>query len=134
MYISEKIEELIFECENELTEKFREIDKICYQNSLKVLNAFNENKISESHFNTTTGYGYNDYGRDAVEEVFKTVLKAEDALVRNQFISGTHALTNTLFGLLRPNDIMLSVTGKPYDTLDEVIGIKENKSSLKSFI
>ena len=133
MYISEKIEELIFECENELTEKFREIDKICYQNSLKVLNAFNENKISESHFNTTTGYGYNDYGRDAVEEVFKTVLKAEDALVRNQFISGTHALTNTLFGLLRPNDIMLSVTGKPYDTLDEVIGIKENKSSLKSF-
>ena len=76
MYISEKIEELIFECENELTEKFREIDKICYQNSLKVLNAFNENKISESHFNTTTGYGYNDYGRDAVEEVFKTVLKA----------------------------------------------------------
>lgn len=133
MYISEKIEELIFECENELTEKFREIDKICYQNSLKVLNAFNENKISESHFNTTTGYGYNDYGRDAVEDVFKTVLKAEDALVRNQFISGTHALTTTLFGLLRPNDIMLSVTGKPYDTLDEVIGIKENKSSLKSF-
>ena len=133
MYISEKIEELIFECENELTEKFREIDKICYQNSLKVLNAFYENKISESHFNTTTGYGYNDYGRDAVEEVFKTVLKAEDALVRNQFISGTHALTNTLFGLLRPNVIMLSVTGKPYDTLDEVIGIKENKSSLKSF-
>ncbi len=133
MYISEKIEELIFECENELTEKFREIDKICYQNSLKVLNAFNENKISESHFNTTTGYGYNDYGRDAVEDVFKTVLKAEDALVRNQFISGTHALTTTLFGLLRPNDIMLSVTGKPYDTLDEVIGIKESKSSLKSF-
>ena len=85
------------------------------------------------HFNSTTGYGYNDIGRDTIEKVFADVLDSEDALVRNQFISGTHALTVALFAYLRPNDVMLSITGKPYDTLDEVIGIKDNNSSLKSF-
>ena len=130
MNIKKEIKELIDESENELKNYFFEIDKICYKNSLKVLKAFNENKISESHFNTTTGYGYNDYGRDAIENVFANIFKAEDALVRNQFISGTHALSTTLFGLLRPDDILLSITGKPYDTLDEVIGLKNNESSL----
>ncbi len=128
--IKEEIKELIDKCEKELDSTFKKIDSICYKNSLKVLNAFHENQISESHFNSTTGYGYNDYGRDAIESVFANIFKAEDALVRNQFISGTHALSTTLFGLLRPNDIFLSITGKPYDTLDEVIGIKENASSL----
>ena len=109
------------------------MDDICYLNSQKVLKAFNENRIAERHFNSTTGYGYNDDGRDAIEMVFAHIFKAEDALVRNQFISGTHALSTTLFGILRPNDLLLSITGKPYDTLDEVIGIKENASSLKSF-
>ena len=130
MKSKQEIEKLIDECEMELKDIFSEIDKNCYQNSNKVLNAFSENKISESHFNSTTGYGYNDYGRDAIESVFASIFKAEDALVRNQFISGTHALSTTLFGLLRPNDVFLSITGKPYDTLDEVIGIKENESSL----
>ncbi len=125
-----EIEKLINECELKLKDRFMEIDNICYLNSKKVLDAFNANKISESHFNSTTGYGYNDYGRDAIEAVFASIFKAEDALVRNQFISGTHALSTTLFALLRPNDTLLSITGKPYDTLDEVIGIKENKSSL----
>ena len=132
MEFKKEIVKLIRECETELKGTFLEIDNICYQNSLKVLDAFSENKISESHFNSTTGYGYNDYGRDAIESVFANIFKAEDALVRNQFISGTHALSTTLFGLLRPNDILLSITGKPYDTLDEVIGIKPNKSSLMS--
>lgn len=133
MYISEKIEKIIKECEQELSVRFQNLDDICYLNSQKVLKAFNENRIAERHFNSTTGYGYNDDGRDAIEMVFAHIFKAEDALVRNQFISGTHALSTTLFGILRPNDLLLSITGKPYDTLDEVIGIKENASSLKSF-
>ena len=85
------------------------------------------------HFNSTTGYGYGDIGRDTIEKIFAKVLKSEDSLVRNQFISGTHALTVCLFGLLRPGDTMLSICGKPYDTLDSIIGIEENNSSLKSF-
>ena len=97
------------------------------------MNAFQNHNVSEAHFGSTTGYGYGDMGRDAIEEIFAEVLGAEDALVRNQFISGTHALTVALFAFLRPGDTMLSITGKPYDTLDEVIGIVENKSSLKSF-
>ena len=133
MFISEKIAKLLNICEQELSEKFKIIDQICYINSSKVLNAFNKNRLAERHFNSTTGYGYNDDGRDAIEMVFADIFKAEDALVRNQFISGTHALSTTLFGILRPNDILLSITGKPYDTLDEVIGLKENASSLKSF-
>ena len=85
------------------------------------------------HFQSTTGYGYSDIGRDTIEKVFAEVLGAEDSLVRSQFISGTHALTVTLFALLRPNDTLLSITGKPYDTLDQIIGIEENESSLKAF-
>lgn len=117
----------------ELKDIFNKLDDICYLNSKKVLDAFHKNNISEVHFNSTTGYGYNDIGREAIENVYKDIFKAEDALVRNQLISGSHALNVTLFGLLRPNDLLLSINGKPYDTLDEVIGIKENPSSLKSF-
>lgn len=113
--------------------EFQKIDKICEENSMKVLKAFHEHNVSETHFNATTGYGYNDIGRDTIEKVFASVLGCEDALVRSQFISGTHALTVALFAFLRPGDILLSITGKPYDTLDEVIGIRENASSLKSF-
>mgnify|MGYP004443834313 CR=1 FL=1 len=100
---------------------------------MKVLTAFREERVSETDFNSTTGYGYNDEGRDKLERVFSRVLGSEDALVRSQFISGSHALTVTLFALLRPGDTLLSISGKPYDTLDEVIGIRENNSSLKSF-
>jgi len=112
---------------------FEKVDESCRENSLKVLSAFHKYNVSESYFNSTTGYGYNDYGRDNIEKIFAYVLDGEDALVRSQFISGTHALTVTLFALLRPNDLMLSITGTPYDTLHEVIGIVKNKSSLNSY-
>ena len=125
--------ELVNSCEKKLCDIFNEVDKICYINSKKVLDAFHKNNLSEVHFNSSTGYGYNDIGRDTIELIYKDIFKCESALVRTQFISGTHALTTTLFGLLRPNDIMLSITGKPYDTLDEVIGLKDNPSSLASF-
>lgn len=124
----------IFEqAEKDIKPYIESINDLCYKNSLKVLNAFIENGVSTYHFNSTDGYGYNDDGRDVIERVYASIFKAEDALVRTQIISGTHALTVTLFGLLRPNDILLSITGTPYDTLHEVIGIKENKSSLKAF-
>lgn len=116
-----------------LQEQFNKIDEICYENSKNILEAFRKNQLSEVHFNSTTGYGYNDLGRDVIEQIFADVLGGEDSLVRNQFISGTHALTVALFGLLRPNETLLSITGLPYDTLHNVIGISENSSSLKSF-
>lgn len=131
--ISEKIENIAIEVQKDIEEVFKEINKICEYNSLKVLSAFQKNNVSDMHFNSTTGYGYGDIGRECIENIFKDILKAEDCLVRNQFISGTHALTVALFAFLRPGDTMLSINGKPYDTLDSVIGLEENKSSLKSF-
>lgn len=119
--------------EDELKPVFENIDNVCFFNSRKVIDAFWEENVSEQHFNGTTGYGYGDAGRDTIERVFARIFKTEDALVRNQFISGTHALSTALFGVLRPNDIMLSITGKPYDTLDSVIGFNDNPSSLKEF-
>ncbi len=131
--ISPEILSLAKETENELKPIFEKIAEQEETNSLKVLEAFHKYHISESHFASTTGYGYDDLGRDTLEKVFATVLGSEDALVRVQFISGTHALTVALFAFLRPNDLMLSITGKPYDTLDEVIGLVDNPSSLKAF-
>jgi len=130
--IDERIVNLIEEEERNLKSIYEKIDKTEYENTLKVLNAFHKYQINEVHFTSTTGYGYNDIGRDTIEKVFADVLGSEDAIVRSQFISGT-ALTVALFAYLRPNDIMLSITGTPYDTLHEVIGIKENNSSLTSF-
>ena len=131
--ISEDIENLAIQTENEVKEIFNKIDERCTRNSLKVLSAFQKNRISDMHFGSTTGYGYNDIGRDTIEKVFEDVLNAEDSLVRTQFISGTHAITVALFACLRPGDTMLSICGKPYDTLDSIIGIEENASSLKSY-
>jgi len=131
--ISEETVKLIDDCEQACIKEFSKIDESCTKNSLKVLASFHKNQISESCFNSTTGYGYNDLGREKIEAIFKDVLEAEDALVRSQFISGSHALNVCFFALLRPGDLLLSISGKPYDTLDEVIGIKENASSLKSF-
>ena len=125
--------EFVYNCEEDIKKELNEIDKISFFNSMKVINAFHNNKISSSHFEGSTGYGYDDIGRDAIERVYADIFRCEDALVRSQFISGSHALTTTFFGLLRPNDTLLSITGKPYDTMDEVIGIKENNSSLKAF-
>ena len=128
-----EIRTLIENSEKACQEIFKKIDDICFFNSEKVLSSFRKNNVTESAFNETTGYGYNDLGREVIENVYKDIFKAEDALVRNQFISGSHALNVCFFALLRPNDLLLSISGKPYDTLDEVIGLKENASSLKSF-
>ena len=125
--------DLVNKCELECQEEFKKIDKVAEINSKKVLDAFQKNKLSENHFNSTTGYGYNDIGRDVIEDIYKDIFNVEDALVRSQFISGSHALTVALFSLLRPGDLLLSISGLPYDTLHEVIGIKENPSSLKSY-
>ena len=127
------IKKIINESEIELKDVFIDIDKELFNNSEKVLNAFHHNEISEACFNSTTGYGYGDLGREKIEKVFAEILGSEDALVRNQFISGSHALNVCFFALLRPKDTLLSISGTPYDTLHEVIGIKDNPSSLKSF-
>lgn len=127
------IEQLKEKVEIEIQDQIKEVERIEFINSQKILTAFQNNNVNEAHLQTSTGYGYDDIGRDTVEKVYKDIFKAEDALVRSQLISGTHALTVALFAILRPNDILLSITGKPYDTLDEVIGIKDNPSSLKAY-
>ena len=131
--ISKETLDFIEEEEIKLKDIFSKIDKQAKDNSMKVLAGFQKYEVSESYFNSTTGYGYNDLGRDNIEKIFAYVLDGEDAIVRSQFISGTHALTVALFAYLRPNDIMLSISGLPYDTLHEVIGIVPNNSSLASF-
>ena len=130
--IKDEIINLSNKVENDLQEIFKKIDSIAEYNSLKVLMAFQKYNLSEMHFNGTTGYGYGDIGRDTIEKIYADIFKAEDSLVRNQFISGTHAISTALFGILRPGDTLISISGKPYDTLDEVIGIVDNKSSLIS--
>ena len=129
--VNDKIFEFVNKCESQID--FSDFDKIYEFNQLKVLNAFINNKVSESSFNSSTGYGYNDLGRDIIENVYKDVFKAEDALVRQQIVSGTHAISLALFALTRPGDTILSINGLPYDTLHETIGLTDSKSSLKSF-
>ena len=126
-------EELIKKIDLKIKDELSKIDELERINSEKVLNAFIKEQVAETDFNATTGYGYNDIGRDKIEKIYADIFKAEAALVRNQFISGSHALTVAFFALLRPGDTLLSITGKPYDTMDEVIGLVDNKSSLKSF-
>ncbi len=123
-------ENLIKEVELEIQEVFRKNEEIEVINSDKVISAFKKFSVNEAHFAGTTGYGYNDFGRETIEKIFCDIYKAEDALVRMQFISGTHTIATTLFGILRPGDTVLSINGKPYDTLDETLGIRENPSSL----
>ena len=127
------VKKLVVECENELTDEFKKIDDNKLFFSEQVLNSFKKNNLSENAFNSTTGYGYNDLGREIIEKVYADIFKSESAVVRSQFISGSHALNVTFFSLLRPGDLLLSISGCPYDTLHEVIGIKENPSSLASF-
>jgi len=130
----EEMKELAKQVEQEIKPIFEEIDKICELNSQKVLEAFQKCDLQEAHLNSSTGYGIDEPGRNKIEEIYSHVFKAEDALVRTQMISGTHALAVTLFALLRPGDTMVSLTGAPYDTLQTVIGNSGNsKSSLKSF-
>lgn len=123
----------IDDIEKKLETIFKKQEEIEYFNSKKVLDAFSSCGVNEACFNATTGYGYGDLGRDTLEEVYAHIFKSEDALVRVQFISGTHAISTALFALLRPGDLLLSITGRPYDTLASVIGISDNPSSLKAF-
>ena len=129
----DKVLDLVNSFEKENGNLFKDLDEISFINSKKVLKAFKDNNVNESDFAGTNGYGYDDAGRDKIERVFAEVLGGEDALVRPQLISGTHALTVCFFGLLRPGDMLLSINGKPYDTLDETLGIRDNPSSLKAF-
>lgn len=124
---------MIEKCEDECSDIFKKIDEDCFINTKKVIDAFHEYEVSEIDFCETTGYGYNDVGRCKIEKIFARVLGCDDAIVRNQFVSASHALNVVFFALLRPNDTLLSISGTPYDTMHEVIGIKENPSSLKSF-
>ncbi len=118
-----ELEEISGRAERDLTELFRDIDRIALRNTARILDAFREEKVSDSCFAGTTGYGYDDRGREILDAVWSRVFGTSLSLVRHNFVNGTHALSTALFGLLRPGDTLLSVTGKPYDTLDQVIGI-----------
>ena len=133
--IKSNLLELAKEVEKEIQSQFEKIEEICSQNSVKVIEAFQDCNLQEMHLNSSTGYGIDESGRNKIEEIYAQVFKAEDALVRAQFISGTHALAITLSALLRPNDTMISITGAPYDTLQTVIGCGNeiSKSSLKAY-
>lgn len=133
--IDEKIRELAQRAESACKEQFSEIERVAKINAEKVLYSFIKNRVSEACLKGTNGYGYGDIGRDTADKVFADAFGAEDALVRHNFVNGTHALSTALFGVLRPGDTLLCVTGKPYDTLEEVIGISKApcSGSLKDF-
>ena len=131
--IERKVLEFGKEIEGLLSERFAAIDETAEYNQLKVIKAMQDNRVSDIHFAATTGYGYNDLGRDTLEDVYASVFHTESALVRPNLISGTHALHVALSGNLRPGDELLSPVGKPYDTLEEVIGIRESAGSLKEY-
>lgn len=131
--IDEETQKFCLETEEELAESFKTIENNMHINGAKVLQAMQKNKLSDIHFAATSGYGYNDLGREVVEQIYADVFHAEAGLVRPQLISGTHALTVALFGNLRPGDELLSPVGKPYDTLEGVIGIKPEKGSLAEY-
>lgn len=131
--ISGKVLSFCTEIEESLKPRFEKIDRTAEYNQMKVIKAMQDNRVSDVHFAATTGYGYNDLGRDTLEEVYASLFHAEAALVRPNLISGTHALHVALSGNLRPGDELLSPVGKPYDTLEEVIGIRESVGSLKEY-
>lgn len=131
--IDKNIERIVNTEEQNLKGIFNKIDDQTLKNSKKVLDSFHKHNLSSNDLYGTNGYGYNDIGRDKIDSIFADIFNAESGLVRNQFISGSHAITIVLQALLRPNDTLLSITGTPYDTLHEVIGIKDNNSSLISY-
>ncbi len=135
MQISDTILSLVGEAEAALTPIFADIEKISFENTQKILDAFRDHRVAANYFDGTSGYGYDDRGRDELDLIWADVMGAEAALVRQQIVSGTHALSIGLFGILRPGDVMLSVAGKPYDTLEEVIGIagEAGNGSLRDF-
>ena len=131
--IDKNLEKIVNTEEQNLQDIFNKIDEQTLKNSKKVLDSFHKYNLSSSDLYGSNGYGYNDIGRDKIDSIFADIFNAESGLVRNQFISGSHAITVVLQALLRPNDTLLSITGTPYDTLHEVIGIKDNNSSLISY-
>ena len=131
--IAPETEAFCLACEKELEPIYAKIDETMHLNGAKVLHAMQKNKLSDIHFSATTGYGYNDLGRETVEQIYADIFKTESGLVRPQLMSGTHALTVALFGNLRPGDELLSPVGKPYDTLEGVIGIRETPGSLAEY-
>lgn len=133
--VSRRAIDLIVEAERNISAKFKELETIAEINQLKVMKAFSDNKVSERHFVPTTGYGYDDDGRDTLDKIYAQVFGAEDALVRHNWVNGSHTLSTMLYAILRPGDTLLALTGKPYDTLEEVIGIAGNDGdgSLKDF-
>ena len=131
--IDEKIFDFCEETEKGLKDRFAGIDAICEINQMKVIKAMQDNRLSEAHFAGSSGYGYTDDGRDALERIYADVFHTEDALVRSQITCGTHAICTALFGNLRPGDEMLAISGKPYDTLDEIIGIRPSRGSLSEY-
>ena len=132
--IDEKVLKIVEEAENDIEQGFKETDDITVHNQYKVLKAFQKNRISDMHFGWNTGYGYDDAGRDAIERVYADIFGCEAALVRTQIVNGTHALSLTLSGILRPGDEAIYISGSPYDTLEEVIGIRgEGMGSLMEF-
>ncbi len=133
LHLDEKVLQYCMGVEDSLKERFEAIDRTAEYNQLKVIKAMQDNRVSDIHFAATTGYGYNDLGRDTLEAVYASVFHTEAALVRPQITCGTHALTVALAGNLRPGDEILSPVGKPYDTLEGVIGIRESKGSLKEY-
>lgn len=134
MTFSKKLKEIKQEVLRDSAEAFQSLDEISEANTLKVLDAMRECKVSDAHFNTSTGYAYDDIGRGKLEELYAHVFGAEKALVRTQFVSGTHALATVLFGILRPGDELISLTGTPYDTMQTVIGYADpSPGSLKEF-
>lgn len=129
----EQAVKIVNDAEKAISDDFFNIEKIYNYNQFKVLKAFIDSKVSESHFVESTGYGYNDIGRDIIEKVYSKVFSAESALVRQQIVSGTHAISLSLFALLKPGDSFLSITGMPYDTLNSTIGINNEANSLKEY-
>lgn len=127
--VSDEILELVAECEKECACYFEEAEEIAEVNQLRVMKAFSDMRVSETHFASTTGYGYDDLGRDTLDKIYAQLFECEDALVRHNFISGTHTLSTMLFAVLRPGDILAAITGKPYDTLEEVIGISGERGN-----
>ena len=133
--VSDNVLELIDRAEERVQKQFKKIEDVAHINQMKVMLAFSNNRISETHFLPTTGYGYDDLGRETLDKVYAEIFNCEDALVRHNFISGTHTISTALFGVLRPGDTLMAITGKPYDTLEEVIGIagESGNGSLADF-
>jgi cystathionine beta-lyase family protein involved in aluminum resistance len=128
--ISDRVSKISEECENELREIFKNFEYNSYINQAKILKSFQDNKVSTMHLGSSTGYGYGDVGREVIEKIYSDIFGAEDALVRVQFVNGTHAISTALFACLKSGDELLYITGNPYDTLSETIGTTENSMSL----